>query len=116
MRRWQGEAAMVGERARNPCHKTREKPKRRYSARKRGSSPCLGERRRRVFENARAEKGRGDPNRAQRRDETKLKGRDRGRDKGGGGRLLIAAGTDEGDRALMLSGFRVGVDQFVPAW
>ena len=68
-----------------------------------------------MFENVRAEKRRSDPDRAQRRDETKLKSGDRGCDKGPRGRLLITAGTDERDRAFMLCGFRVGVDQFVPA-
>lgn len=114
MRRSQSEDAMVGGRARNSCRKTREKPKRRYSARKRGWNPCLGERRRRVLENARAEKRRGDPDRAQRRDETKLKGGDRRYDKGPRRRLLITAGTDQRNGAFMLSEFRVGVDEFVP--
>jgi len=36
MQRSQGEAAMVGGRARNSCRKTREEPRRRYSARERG--------------------------------------------------------------------------------
>lgn len=114
MRRSQSEDAMLGGRARNPCRKTREKPKRRYSARKRGWNPCLGERRRRVLENARAEKRRCDPDRAQRRDETKLKGGDRRHDKGPRRRLLITAGADQRNGAFMLSDLCVGVDPFVP--
>jgi hypothetical protein len=67
-----------------------------------------------MFENMRAEKRRSDPDRAQRRDETKLKGRDRGCDKGRGARLLITAGTDERNGAFMLSGLSIMMDPFVP--
>ena len=67
-----------------------------------------------MFENVRAEKRRSDPDRAQRREETKLKGGNRGCDQGRGGRLLITAGTDKRDGAFMLSGLRIRVDPFVP--
>ena len=55
-----------------------------------------------MFENARAEKGRSNPDRAQRRDETKLKSGDWGRDKGPRRRLLITARTDERDASKLI--------------
>jgi hypothetical protein len=88
--------------------------KRRNSARKRGWSQCLGERRRRVLENSRADERRSDPDRVQRRDEGKLKGRRRRYDQSRGRRVLDIAGTDKSDRAFMLAGFRVRMHELVP--
>ena len=68
-----------------------------------------------MFENARTEKRRGDPDRVQRQDKGKVKGGNGGFDQGRGSRLLITPRTDKGNRALMLSGFGIEMQQFVPA-
>lgn len=75
--------------------------------------PCLGARRWRVFEDTRADKGRGNPDRVQRRDETKLKGWSRRCNKRRGCRLVDLAGTDQSDGAFMLSRLCLGVHQLV---
>ena len=76
--------------------------------------PCLGERGRRVLENARADERRGDPDRVQRRDERKLEIRNRGGDERCGRRLVMRAGADQRYHAFMLSRFCVGMEQLVP--
>lgn len=103
----------VDGRARKLC-RSRARNRNRYSARERGWSPCLGARRRRVLKDARADKGRGDPDRVQRRDERKLKSRRGSYDKRRGRRLLEVAGTDKGDGAFMLARFRLWMQPLVP--
>ena len=76
--------------------------------------PGLGEYWRRVLENARADKRRGDPDRVQRRDEGKLKNGNRGGDKRRGRGLVMRAGADQRYRAFMPGRFRVGMEQFMP--
>jgi hypothetical protein len=76
--------------------------------------PCLGKRRRGVLEDARADKRRCDPDRVQRRDERKLKSRNRCGDKRRGRRLMLRAGADQRHRAFMPGRFRVGMEQLVP--
>lgn len=78
------------------------------------AEPCLGEPWRRVLEDVRAEKWRTDPNWAQRRNETKLKGGRGSCQERRGRRLLIIAGADQRYRALMRGRFRIRMDKLVP--
>ena len=75
---------------------------------------CLGERRRRVLEDARADKRRCDPDRVQRRDERKLKSGNGRNDQRRGRGLMMCAGADQRHRAFMLGRLRVGMEQLVP--
>lgn len=78
------------------------------------AEPCLDERRRRVLEDVGAEKWRRDPDWVQRRNETKLKGGRGSYEERRGRRLLIIAGADQRDRALMPGCFRIMMDKLVP--
>src|ERR1700676_1582390 len=86
----------------------------RYSARERGGSPCLGPVWRRVFENSRADKRRGNPDRVQRQDEGKFRSRSRSYNERGGRRVLQIARPDKSDGAFMLRALRIEVDQLMP--
>lgn len=76
--------------------------------------PCLGERRRRVLEDARADKRRGDPDRVQRRNERKMKGGNGRDDERRGRRLMMCAGADQRHRAFMPGRVCVGMEELVP--
>src|SRR3954471_7533851 len=110
LRRSGGEAAMVRWRARNSCRKdARRIGTAKHRARTRLKS-VLGERRRRVLEDARVDEWRRNPDWMQRRNETELEQRSRSRDQRTRGLLLIIAGTNQSHGALMPGRSGVGMD------
>ena len=75
---------------------------------------CLGEDRRRVLENARANERRNNPDGMERRNETEMSHRDRGGDEWRRRRLVIIARANQRHRAFVLGCAGVWVNQLVP--